>query len=340
MNLSGEIYVQDRVAQYREIWHTAATSLNADFLEIAPAFWEVKLNNRKTIIHNYLVGADNPVKLSIAGNKALCFKLMARAGITIPPYMVFKVDSVEKIKNFMARNGQWYVVKPAKNSAAGLGVTTHIRSYGEAVKAAAIASLYDDEILIEKLIPGESYRLLFLNGHLIHAVKRAGIRITGDGKTPIKDLIRTNYLGNVHEKNDISYNKLDQDPDLVATLQYQKLSLESVIPQGNTVLVKSIDVFKKKYSEVRTSYSDEVTDLISDSILEEAKKTADLFKFELLGVDVITLNPAVSLKETGGVIDEFNTTPGMHHHYNIIENSGVEPPAGKVLAYLLKKESF
>jgi len=104
--------------------------------------------------------------------------------------------------------------------------------------------------------------------------------------------------------------------------------------------VKSIDVFKKKYSEVRTSYSDEVTDLISDSILEEAKKTADLLKFELLGVDVITLNPAVGLKETGGVIDEFNTTPGMHHHYNIIGNSGIEPPAGKVLAYLLKKDSF
>jgi D-alanine-D-alanine ligase-like ATP-grasp enzyme len=36
---------------------------------------------------------------------------------------------------------------------------------------------------------------------------------------------------------------------------------------------------------------------------------------ELLGVDFITLDASVGLERSSGIINEINTTPGLHHHY-------------------------
>jgi D-alanine-D-alanine ligase-like ATP-grasp enzyme len=35
-----------------------------------------------------------------------------------------------------------------------------------------------------------------------------------------------------------------------------------------------------------------------------------------LGVDVITSDIQADLRECGGVINEVNTTPALHHHYD------------------------
>ena len=42
---------------------------------------------------------------------------------------------------------------------------------------------------------------------------------------------------------------------------------------------------------------------------------------DFLGVDVITPDPSVPLRASGGVISEVNTTPALHHHYDV----GQEP---------------
>ena len=51
-------------------------------------------------------------------------------------------------------------------------------------------------------------------------------------------------------------------------------------------------------------------------------------------IDIITFNPGISLESSGGVINEINTTPGLHHHYNLLNDHGT-PPAVPVLKYLL-----
>ena len=56
-------------------------------------------------------------------------------------------------------------------------------------RAGILASLYDRELLIEAQVPGESYRLLVLEGRMVDAVCRRGPRLEGDGVSRIRSLI-------------------------------------------------------------------------------------------------------------------------------------------------------
>jgi cyanophycin synthetase len=39
-----------------------------------------------------------------------------------------------------------------------------------------------------------------------------------------------------------------------------------------------------------------------------------IFNIELLGLDLICSDISIPLGESGGAINEINTTPGLHHH--------------------------
>ncbi len=58
------------------------------------------------------------------------------------------------------------------------------------------------------------------------------------------------------------------------------------------------------------------------------------FGIELGGLDLLTPDIGVPLAECGGVINEVNTTPGLHHHVLIAEESKELPVAEMILEYI------
>jgi D-alanine-D-alanine ligase-like ATP-grasp enzyme len=52
---------------------------------------------------------------------------------------------------------------------------------------------------------------------------------------------------------------------------------------------------------------------------------------------VITTDPAVSLHQSGGVINEVNTTPALHHHYELPRARYPEAALHVVRAILKRK---
>jgi D-alanine-D-alanine ligase-like ATP-grasp enzyme len=67
-----------------------------------------------------------------------------------------------------------------------------VTTWPEFLRAAALASLYGEDILLERMMPGESCRLLFLDGRLIHAVRRRAMERLAGGVFPVAEL-RTVY---------------------------------------------------------------------------------------------------------------------------------------------------
>ena len=57
----------------------------------------------------------------------------------------------------------------------------------------------------------------------------------------------------------------------------------------------------------------------------------------LAGVDVITPDPSRPLVESGGVINEVNGTPGLHHHYLVADPVAATRVAIPVLERLLNR---
>jgi D-alanine-D-alanine ligase-like ATP-grasp enzyme len=84
-------------------------------------------------------------------------------------------------------------------------------------------------------------------------------------------------------------------------------------------------------------YTERATDRICESIRRDAERAAGIVGSEFLGVDVITADPSRPLAETGGVINEVNTTPALHHHYDA-ERQAFPAAAVVALRSLLKKK--
>jgi cyanophycin synthetase len=202
-------------------------------------------------------------------------------------------------------------VKPVKGYG-GQGVTTHVQSPEELKRAALLASLYGYELMIEEQIPGESYRLLVLEGKMVHAVCRRGPRLRGDGRSSVRQLIEAESAVRRQQQRP----ELDVDRDCLFTLGYQQLSPESVPPAGREFIVKSVNDPVRKLAEVRTVYSETVTDLVCASVRRDVEQAARIVGSDFLGVDVITTDPTVPLATAHGVINEVNTTPALHHHYD------------------------
>ena len=116
----------------------------------------------------------------------------------------------------------------------------------------------------------------------------------------------------------IKQNKknLDVNKDTLFTLGSQDLVLNSVPERDRDFLVQSVNDPNQKQFEVRTVYNTDVTDVISDSLKEDAIRAAKILGSNFVGVDFITTSPTDSLEKAGGFINELNTTPGLHHHYN------------------------
>jgi cyanophycin synthetase len=296
--------------------------------------WEVEFRGKTTRILNYKLELDNPVMLEMAGMKPLMYRLLKQNGLCSPEHLVFSLKELDAACHFLSAHPKGCVVKPAQGTSSGLGVTTHVLTSKDLRRAAILASLYCPELIIEPNIPGESYRMLVLNGKMIHAVCRRGPRLCGDGLLTVSELIgadnrRRRCSGEIN---------IIIDQDCLFTLGYQNLTLESVPEENREFVVKSINEPAGKRAEVRTVYNKVVTDLICRSLINDVESAARILRSEFAGVDIITTDPTVPLEKSGGVINEVNTTPGLHHHYNVESKSEQYPQAAvEVLTYLLEK---
>lgn len=307
---SGQIYVWNRIDEYRSMWQAVAVELGAEMISLDDDIWEISLNGKRTRIYNNKLEYDNPVTLAMAGRKPLVYKMLGDNGLRVPDYKVFHLEEVNRAYEFLYQYPRGCVVKPADGTGSGYGVTTHIQTEKEVRKAAILASLYCPELIIEPMIPGECYRLLVLNGEIIHAVCRRGLRLKGDGVSTVADLIGAESI----RLQDVGRKALEIDRDCLFTLDYQGMTLDAVPAENRWFLVHSVNDSSGKQVEVRTVYNAVVTDVVGDSIKEDAIRAAKILGCDFVGVDFITTDQEKSLEESGGFINELNTTPGLHHH--------------------------
>lgn len=331
---SNQIYFEHRVNEYREMWRSVAEKIGANFTMLAKDFWQLELDGNKTRINNHQLEFDNPVILNLAGNKSLVHRLLKENSIPVPDHIVFRLPELGKAYKFLKHHPEGCVIKPA-DGYGGKGVTTHILTEREVRTAAILASLYSRDLLMEAQIPGESYRILVIGGKMVHAVCRRGPRLRGDGISKVSDLIKTE---NIRLKNQ-NMRVLDVDRDCLFTLKYQNLSLNSIPAKDQIFLVKSINDPSRKQVEVRTVYNETVTHSICESIRHQAELAATILNSDFLGVDIITTNSQIPLEESDGVVNEVNTTPALHHHYDARVEKYPQA-AVHAISILLKQEKF
>jgi cyanophycin synthetase len=316
---------EHRSAFYTELWRDAAKQLGASFEELGNDFVEIRLGNACTRVQQNCTSIDDAVTLAVARNKGFVHRLLAREGLRSPAYCEFTLEQIEKAVAFTKWVGSDCVVKPA-NGGGGEGVTTGVASTYDLVRAAALASLYDHNLLVEKQEQGEVYRLLYLDGKLLDAVLRKAPTVIGDGRSSVRELVGFENRRRLDWGAKLAHSVVQIDIDMRRTLAKQGLELSSVPEQNAVVTLKMVINDNSQNDNVSA------TDLLCKSIIDDGAAAAAAAGVRLAGVDIITTDPSVPLAQSGGAILEVNAGPSYHHHY--YKRDGSYPVATHILPHL------
>lgn len=315
-----------RSAFYQRIWQEAAASTGSRIEDLGHDILRIRRGRHVTRVWQNYVSLDDCVTLLLAGNKPVSYRILAECGVRIPAYTSFTLDTASEAYAFLESRQSPCVVKPASNTGGGLGVTTGISSRKQLRQAAALAAAFGKDLLIQEQIPGRCYRLLYLDGVLLDAVVQAPPRVTGDGVHSVASLVQRLNEDRLANGPALGQNLVTVDLDMRQTLRAQGLTLSSVPPAGQSVVLKTV-VNENAGADNRTASGD-----LCASVIREGARAARAVGARLAGVDVVTQDAALPLAESGGAVIEVNTTPGFYWHYH--KADGICQVARRVLEVL------
>lgn len=313
---------------YDELWRRSAWNIGAEFIEWKYGFHQIRRDGMTTVVTLSRVMLDDHLTLNIMGHKALTYDLLRTKGCRVPEHCAYSMSEIRKAEGFLAEHGGGVVVKPASGTGGGRGVTTGITTVSQLRSASKYAARFDATLLVEKHLAGASYRLLYLDGKLIDAVRRDPPVIKGDGKHSIRQLVVRENQRRRDRRPFTALSPLIIDKDCRNKLAQLGLSTGSLLAAGQTIQVK------QAVNENTASENHNVRDLVHPQIVELGGKLARDLGVRFAGIDLMCSDISVPMSQSGGAFNEINTTPGIHHHYLVAEPEKAVPVAELVLDYL------
>src|SRR6185295_4975021 len=125
------------------------------------------------------------------------------------------------------------VVKPASGGRGGAAVTGCVKSENDLARAVLSAARLNTRLLIERQVPGDMYRLLFLDGELADVVLRITPHVTGDGSSTVRELI----IQENERRLEVALPQalITIDLDCISTLAAGERSLRTVPAAGERI---------------------------------------------------------------------------------------------------------
>lgn len=314
---------------YTAIWQEAAEELGATCVHLGSGFLEIRRGSAMTRVRRSKLMLDDGVTLDLALDKEVGHRMLKARGLPVPEYVALEGPDVTPAEGLLARTPAGCVVKPAAGFA-GRGITCGIRSRRELEVAVRRAAGFGYPVLVEQMMPGENYRFTLLEGEVLDVIHRGRPRVVGDGRATIAELIRAENAHRVAEEGAAGLLLLRLDLDCVLTLKRADLTLGSVLALGDEATVKNVvnDNARADNHTVRGG--------ISPALVEEVTAAADALGVRFAGVDLLTSDLSRSLADTGGAINEVNTTPSLLHHYNVADRGGASRIAVPILRRMLE----
>jgi D-alanine-D-alanine ligase-like ATP-grasp enzyme len=314
---------------YREIWRRAAEAVGATLEDAGAGYFELQRGRARTRVWLNWIDLEDIVTHRLSLDKPRVHDLLVAAGVPVPEYAEFDFRDLAGAEAFLRRSDAPCVVKPASGTSGGDGVTRGIGTGEELIRARLRASRADTRLLIEREAPGNSYRLLILDGELLDAVRRRPPAVRGDGRSSVRELIATENRHRLEAGGWRGFRQLTVDLEAVLTLGSEGMTLRSVPPAGAWVRIKRVE------SQNAAHENETLSDGISPELLAEVVAAVRAVGLRLAGVDLVAPDLSRPLRESGGAIVEVNGTPGFQYHYLVAEPDRATPVAVPILRTLL-----
>ncbi|MBL8303295.1 MAG: cyanophycin synthetase, partial [Ideonella sp.] len=251
------------------------------------------------------VDATNAVAESIAQDKDLTKTLLLAAGVPVP--IGRPVNSLDEAWAVAGEIGLPVVLKPLDGNQ-GKGVTVNIVSRDHMAVAYRAAAEHG-QVLVEKFLPGNDYRLLVVGKQMVAAARRDPPQVIGDGVSTVRALVdQVNADPRRGEGHATSLTKIRLDEIAIARLNVQGLTADSVPEKGRRVVLRN----NANLSTGGTAT--DVTDDVHPEVAARAVAAAQMIGLHICGVDIVCESVLKPLEEQNGGVVEVNAAPGLRMH--------------------------
>ncbi|MFA4964868.1 MAG: hypothetical protein WC709_04425 [Thermoleophilia bacterium] len=322
--------VASRTGFYREVWDEAARELGGSVTVLDRALLEVRCGAVVLRTRTNLTSLDDQLTAAVADDKPLSYRLLAARGLPVPRHLACPADDLRRAWRFGRSLGRPCVVKPARASGA-IGVTTAVTTRSDLARAMAYGGAFGPELLIEEMVAGGIYRLLYLDGELLDAVRRDPPTVVGDGVATLEQLIAAENRRRLAGGIEACQSLIKLDGELKHTLRQAGRTLKSVPAAGEVALLKHVVNDNRREDNVSAA------DVLCPALVEAGARAAAAVGTRLAGVDIITPDPSRPLADAGGVVIEVNASPGYYYHY--YKREGRVPVATLILRHLVESAS-
>ncbi len=252
------------------------------------------------------IDTTSAIAESIAQDKELTKQLLEAAGVPVPKGR--PVSSAEDAWAAACEIGLPVVVKP-RDGNQGKGVIVNVETREQLLEAYKAASAYSNELLIERYLPGQDFRILVVGDKVVAAARREPPHVIGDGVHTVRELLDVvNSDPRRGAGHATSLTRIRLDNIALARLAAQHLTPDSVPEKGRRVIMRN----NANLSAGGTAT--DVTDDVHPDFAARAVAAAQMIGVDIAGVDIVCDNVIKPLEEQGGGIVEVNAAPGLRMH--------------------------
>jgi len=268
--------------------------------------------------------ATSLIGYELVKDKQLTKDYLATAGIPFPTGRV--VREQEDLTEVFQSLCPPLVTKPLDGHH-GKGVSLQLQTLPELLAAFLSAKMFCEEVLVEEMASGRDYRLLLVDGKLVAAAERKPPLVWGDGTKTLRELIfDLNQDPRRGEGHSALLSLIEIDEILLATVKKQNLTLETVVPLGQEVLLRA----NANLSSGGTAR--DVTEEVHPEVRLMAERIARLTDLDICGIDVIHSDISRPPEE-GLQVLEVNAGPGLRMH--LAPSEGRARPVGDAIVEML-----
>jgi cyanophycin synthetase len=244
--------------------------------------------------------------VDICQEKPLTNLMLRAVGISVPEGRTVK--SADEAWEVAQDLGLPVILKPEAGNQ-GKGVMVNLRSEAEVRAAYEVACQFRGDVLVERHIEGDDYRLLIVNGQMVAAARRDPAQVTGDGKCTVAQLVEVaNRDPRRRPGHSSSLTRIRLDDAARVVLGQQGLTADSVPAAGQVVKLR------QNCNLSTGGTATDVTDIVHPANARLAELAAQMLNLDIAGIDMLCKDIRRPLNEQAGAIVEVNAAPGLRMH--------------------------
>lgn len=315
---------------YQRLWEEAAASVGAKLQARPNGLLQISTETQATFVSQSDLMLDSELTLRMMANKALSYELMSKQDVRLPAHLAFDLGGMNAALSFLEQQTGPVVIKPADGTGGGRGVTTGITTKAALVSAARHAAGFNTRLLAEEQLTGASFRLLYIDGIFLDAVRRDSPIVTGDGESSVTALVKQENVARQSLDTITALSPLLIDQEARNTLAGEARDTAYTPKQGEAVRVKLA------VNENAAAQNHIVRDQVHPEIIATGARLVKAFGIKFAGLDVTADDISVPVSNERVIFNEINVNPGIHHHYLVANPDQSAEVAPKLLEHMFR----